>query len=93
MKKLRFYDAVRHTVSERSRVRDDDNPLAGYDIAAEYDSMDYHAITFAGKVYVVRKKPHEVGITDPLKKQTVGDRVARTIQAINAANKAYWNQK
>jgi len=95
MKKLRFYDAVRHTISERSRVRDDVGALAGYDIAAEYDMQTHYAIEHAGTVYVVRKRPQDVGISNPVPpaKQTVGDRVARTIQSINLRNKAFWNQK
>ncbi|WP_250865603.1 hypothetical protein [Caballeronia sp. INSB1] len=95
MKRLKFYDAVHRAKTQRSRVRDDDPALAGYDIAAEYPMQTHYAIEHAGTVYVVRKRPQDVGISNPVPpaKQTVGDRVARTIQSINLRNKAFWNQK
>lgn len=90
MKRMKFFDAGRPINPARKRVRDEVSKAAeetlpaGADIIAEYDFADCYPIVHAGRVLIVRKQAHT---------QTTSDRMARTIQSINAANKAHWNQK
>lgn len=83
---------VFENANNMARPKDaDDRPLSAYNIVAEYDSLTYQAIEHGGKVYIVRKRQPDTGLSNalPSPARTTSDHVAH----MNARNKAFWGNK